>query len=174
MDCPIRCWPLSPRVVGKQSPCIKCGLPSNIMALITSGSGQTGGASPARPGLPGLPRRQQHQRPGRLCTDRRTRLAVSTTEHDRAACLLLLLLSDPPTCHLFDSQDRRPSRRRCDQLPCRAVARGATRNPADGPPPTGLLQEGRHFAVYLVVHTKHTQEGRSIFSRSTENGPAFQ
>ena len=32
-------------------------------------------------------------------------------------------------------------------------------------------QEGRHFAVCLFAHTK--SKGTSIFSRSTENGPAF-
>ena len=35
----------------------------------------------------------------------------------------------------------------------------------------GCSKEGRHFAVYLFVHTN--AKGRSIFSRSTENGPAF-
>ena len=39
-------------------------------------------------------------------------------------------------------------------------------------PPT-LLQEGRHFAVNLFVHTQHSRKGRSFFSRSTENEPAF-
>ena len=34
-------------------------------------------------------------------------------------------------------------------------------------------QEGWHFAVYLFAHTQTFTKGRSIFSRSTENGPAF-
>ena len=33
-------------------------------------------------------------------------------------------------------------------------------------------QEGRHFAVLVCTLTKFG-EGRSMFSRSTENGPAF-
>ena len=37
-----------------------------------------------------------------------------------------------------------------------------------------LEEEGRHFAVNLFVHTHKTcTKGRSIFSRSTEDGPAF-
>ena len=34
-------------------------------------------------------------------------------------------------------------------------------------------QEGWHFAVYLFAHTQTFTKGRSFFSRSTENGPAF-
>ena len=33
-------------------------------------------------------------------------------------------------------------------------------------------EDGRHFAVHLFVRTKHSQKGRSIFSRSTEDGSA--
>ena len=34
-------------------------------------------------------------------------------------------------------------------------------------------QECRHFAVCLFVHTERSQKGRSIFSRSTGNGPCL-
>ena len=36
-----------------------------------------------------------------------------------------------------------------------------------------VRKEGRHFAVYLSVHTEAFAKGRFTFSRSTENGPAF-
>ena len=35
-----------------------------------------------------------------------------------------------------------------------------------------VRQEGRHVAAHLFAHAKQSQKDRSIFSRSTENGPA--
>ena len=50
------------------------------------------------------------------------------------------------------------------------LAAEVRRGPALSPAP----EEGRHFAVHLFVCAHETfKTRRSIFSRSTENGPAF-